>query len=87
MGKMTKSHAEILGRNRHIFGLLQLEECVYAYVEGRGNRCVHQSIQKATPAHVFRIRHQALPFHLESTLRPREKHLGLLLGLTLPCLF
>ena len=29
MGKMTKSNAEILGRNRHIFGLLQLEElCV-----------------------------------------------------------
>lgn len=38
MGKTTKSNAEILGRNRHIFGLLQLEECVYAYVEGLGKQ-------------------------------------------------
>ena len=63
---------------------------MYAYVEGLGKLVgigAHQSIQKATPAHMFRIRHQALPFHLGSALRPREKHLGSLLGLTLPCLF
>lgn len=34
MEKITKTRAEILRRNRHIFALLHLKKCVFACVEG-----------------------------------------------------
>lgn len=45
------------------------------------------ALSQAAQPHMFRIRLQALPLYVGTTLRSREKHLGSWFGLAFTCLF